>query len=398
MKAINKIIGAALLTLSLNSFAGDCPALTGQLTVGKAEGADFATLTDAVNALKCGGVSGPVTIFLESGTYNEHVVLSAIPGTSAFNTVTFEAKSGNNADAIISYTAADATVALNGVSYVSFENVTIDHKTATYGNCVRVDGKSSHLRFKGVVFEGVEVARTGANSSTIYFSSSAQKTNITVEDCDINNGSTGIYKGGYSTDAPDGKTSITGSLFFNQYEAALALVNEDAPVITNNVVSTLSTYSAYKGINLENITNNMVVSNNIVTAANGSVGLSMKNCVAQTSGLGQVNNNSIAVGGNGETYGIYLSGSTDNQVLNFNRIKLTITGGAPTANQAYYKNIGSGNNINMMNNIMYDLNTGGYTILGNSYKDMFNQLPAQSNPALSVSANGIMIEKVTPVR
>ena len=128
------------------------------------------------------------------------------------------------------------------------------------------------------------------------------------------------------------------------------------------------------------------------------MGLSMKNCVAQVNSLGQINNNSIAVGGNGETYGIYLTGSTDNQVLNFNRIKLTLAGGAPAANQAYYKNAGSGNNINMMNNIMYDLNTGGYTILGNSYKDMFNQLPAQSNPALSVSANGIMIEKVTPVR
>jgi len=48
---------------------------------------------------------------------------------SAFNTVTFESKSGTNTDAVISYTAADATVAMNGVSYVSFENLTIDHKT-----------------------------------------------------------------------------------------------------------------------------------------------------------------------------------------------------------------------------------------------------------------------------
>ena len=398
MKALNKILGAALLAVSLNSFAGDCPALSGQLTIGKSEGADFATVTDAVNALKCGGVSGPVTLFLESGSYNERVVLSSIPGASAFNTVTFESKSGNNADAVITYTAADATVSMNGVSYVTFENLTIDHKTATYGNCVRVDGKTTNLRFKSVIFEGVESARTGANSSTVYFSSTAPKTNIAFEDCDINNGSTGIYKGGYSTDALDNKTSITGSLFFNQYETALTLVNEDAPVITNNVVSTLSTYTAYKGLSFENISNNMIISNNIVTAANGSIGLSMKNCVAQVNSLGQVNNNSIAVGGNGDTYGIYLSGSTDNQVLNFNRIKLTLAGGAPAANQAYYKNAGSGNNINMMNNIMYDLNTGGYTILGNSYKDMFNQLPAQSNPALSVSANGIMIEKVTPVR
>jgi hypothetical protein len=59
-------------------------------------------------------------------------------------------------------------------------------------------------------------------------------------------------------------------------------------------------------------------------------------------------------------------------------------------------NIGSGQNINLTNNIFFDLGTGGYTILGNTYKDYFNQLPPQSNQALSVSANGIMIEKVMP--
>jgi hypothetical protein len=52
----------------------------------------------------------------------------------------------------------------------------------------------------------------------------------------------------------------------------------------------------------------------------------------------------------------------------------------------------------MLNNIMYDLNNGGYTIIGNTYKDAFNQLPAQSNPSLSASANGIMIEKASPIK
>ena len=52
-----------------------------------------------------------------------------------------------------------------------------------------------------------------------------------------------------------------------------------------------------------------------------------------------------------------------------------------------------------MNNIFYDLNSGGYTILGNTYKDALNQLPPQSNPALSVSANGLMrLKKVVPIK
>src|SRR5687768_13055391 len=221
MNKLTTIIGALLLTISLNSMASDCPALSGNFTIGKSENADFGTVNDAVNALKCGGISGPVTMLLEDGTYNERAVLSAIPGSSAFNTIAFESKSGNNADVVISYGAADATVALNGTSYVTFENLTIDHKSSTYGSAMRVDGKSSNLRFKGVVFDGVEVTRTGANAATVHFADNAPMVDITFEDCEINNGSIGISKGGKSPETMDSKTTISGTLFFNQYEKGL---------------------------------------------------------------------------------------------------------------------------------------------------------------------------------
>jgi hypothetical protein len=396
MNKLKTIFGAAILGLTLQSFAGECPALSGQYTVGNAETSDFASISDATTALKCGGVSSPVTFLIEDGVYQERIVLSSIEGASAFNTVTFESASGNNTEVVLSYSTSDATMVLNNTSYVTFENLTIDHKAGTYGNVIRIDGKSSNLTFKGVVFDGVDNSRTGANSAVVYFTPSAPKQSINFEDCEINNGSVGIQKGGLSADSRDSKTSITGTLFFNQNEASLLLSNEEAPVITNNVFSSLSTYKGFKAISLENVSSNVMISNNIINAANGSVGLAMNNCEGKPTDLGQINNNSIAVGGTDQTYGLYLTGSTNNQVLNFNRVKLTING-TQTATQAYYKNEGSGDNVNMMNNIFYDLNTGGYTIIGNTYKDYFNQLPSQSNPSLSVSANGIMIEKVSPI-
>lgn len=393
MNKLTSFLSVALISFSFSAFASDCNPLSGHYIIGSSEKADFSTFADALNALKCGGVSGPVIFTVESGTYNEKLALNSIPGASAVNNINFEA----SADAVISYTAADATVSLNGASYITFENLTIDHKAATYGNCVKVDGKSSNLRFKSVVFNGVEVARPGANNATIYFGSEAAKSDIDFEDCEVNNGSSGIYMSGPGGDQLNTKVSVSGTLFFNQFESGLALSNADAPVITNNVFSTLSTFNDYKAISLENISGSLVVSNNIVNAANGSIGLEMNNCVAEKQNLGQINNNSIAVGGRNDVYGIYLTGSTDNQVINFNRVKLTLEG-RQAPDQAFYKNAGSGNNVNMMNNIFYDLNSGGYTILGNTYKDAFNQLPAQSNPALSVSANGLMIEKVVPIK
>lgn len=397
MNKLSTLIGAAMLTLSVNSYAGECPSLNGKYVIGKSEEADFSTINDAINALKCGGVSGSVNFLIEEGKYNEKISLSTIQGADAFNNITFESKSGNNSDVVISYGSGDATVLLNGTAYVNFERLTIDHKSGTYGNTVRIDGKSNHVGFKGVVFNGIEGNVTGANNAVVYYTSSATKTDMVIEDCEINNGSTGILKGGSTAENADTKTTISGTLFFNQYENGMSLTNEDAPVITNNVVSSLSAMKGYKGVNLDNAMNTLVVSNNIINAANGTYGLVLNNCSAQNTNLGQVTNNSIAVGGNGETYGLYLAGTTDNQVLNFNRIKLTITG-AQAANQAYYRNMGSGNNINMLNNIFYDLATGGYTIIGNTYKDNFNQLPAQSNPTLSVSANGLMVEKVSPIK
>ena len=161
------------------------------------------------------------------------------------------------------------------------------------------------------------------------------------------------------------------------------------------MVSSVSNNKNYKAIALDGVTGSLIISNNVVNAVNGTYGLSMNNCVAENNNYASVTNNSVNVGGESAMYGLYLSGSTDNVVFNFNRVKLT-PAKQTASNQAYYRNAGTGANINLLNNIFFDLNTGGYTILGNTYKDFFNQLPSQSNSSLSVSANGIMIEKVMP--
>lgn len=389
------ITALALSPISLGVFAGDCNPLSGEFRIGKAD-ADYPSVSAAVNALKCGGVNGPVTFLLEDGKYAENIDLAAINGVSAQNTVTFESAKGNNSDVVISSSSPDLayTVGLNGTTNVSFENLTIENKTGNTGNAVRIDGPAKNIRFKNVVFDGAERAATGANSAVIYSTPMGFKANISIEDCEVNNGSMGICKGG--SNSPDIRTSISGTLFFNQYESAINLNNETSPIISNNVVSSVSNYKSYKAIAFENVGGSMIVSNNVVNAVNGSYGIAMNNCEGSKENYGSVTNNSVNVGGENNMYGLYLTGSTDNIVFNFNRVKLTPASTASASNYGYYKNSGNGGNINLMNNIFFDLNTGGYTILGNTYKDFFNQLPSQSNPSLSVSANGIMIEKVTP--
>jgi hypothetical protein len=393
MNKLTSLFAASLLTISFNAQAGDCPALSGNYSIGKS-GADFTTISDAVKALDCGGVAGEVTFKIEDGTYNETLTLTNIKGATALNPVRFQSKSGDNTTVVIAGKGSNATVQLNGTQWVAFENLTIDHKAAVSGNAVKVDGKAAHIQFKSVVFEGVENANNEA--AVIYFTNSAPKSYMAFEDCEINNGSVGIQKGGTDARNMDSHTTIIGSTFFNQSVAGVMLSNEDAPEVTNNVISSLSNATNFAGVSLTNVMNSMVVSNNIINAKNGAYGIDMNNCMAQVTNYSQVSNNSIAVGGT-KTAGVHISGNTDNVSLNFNRIKLSIEG-EQTAQQSYYKNEGEGMNINLTNNILYDLNTGGYTIIGNTYNDYFNQLPSQGNLTLSASANGVMIEKVSPIK
>ena len=388
MKCPTTFLTAAILLLSQGLFAATCPSLSGEFTIGKSDNADFSSLQEAGNALMCGGISSPVTFRLESGTYNEKISFSSIPGTSAINTIVFESKSGQKSDVIVS-NSSDATILLNGTSYVSFENITVDHKSATFGNCVRAEGKAGHLVFKNVIFDGVDAAGKGTGSAVINMTSSSAKSDIAILDCEINNGSIGICKSGMNAEARDRNTIISDNLLFNQSEAGIELTNEDAPEILSNVVSSTSSFEGFKAIVLDNASNQIIVTKNIINAPNGATGLELNNCEAEATSLGQITNNSIV----SNNSGISINGSTDNQILNFNRVKLSINGG----NKTYYANAGTGNNINMMNNIFFDLATGSYTIIGNSYKDFFNQLPSQ-NSQMNASANAISIEKVSPIK
>jgi hypothetical protein len=394
MNKLHSLFAATFLTLSLNSFAGDCPALSGEYIIGPSEETDFSTITEAFAALNCGGVEGPVSFSIESGTYNERATLSNVRGVSAFNTITFTSQSGEMEDVVISYNTTDATVVLVGTSYITFEHLTFDHQASTYGNCVRVDGEANHLRFKGVKFNGVEMERMGDINATVYFTSIAAKTDIIFDGCEVNNGSIGICKAGISTSIPDNQTTITGTVFFDQHEAGMMLSNEAAPVITSNIINTLSANSRYTGISLANVSGSLVVNRNTINVANSATGILMMDCIAHNAHPGQIISNTIGISARQQAYGIRVSGTTNHQVIDLNIIKLMVNK-ADATTQAFYHNTSSGNNISMMNSTFYDLSSGIYHVHSDSFKpDSGNK----TNPSMTASAHGGSLEKGSVIR
>ena len=127
------------------SIYGCDSALRGTYTIGGA-GADFATINDALMPMMNCGISGPVTFNINTGTYNESMILTgAIPGSSTTNTVTFTS-TANNADSVQIYVSG-TTCSLTEVANVRFKNITLGTQSSTGEKAVLLNGSCTNIEF-----------------------------------------------------------------------------------------------------------------------------------------------------------------------------------------------------------------------------------------------------------
>ncbi|MGH7741437.1 MAG: beta strand repeat-containing protein, partial [Candidatus Eiseniibacteriota bacterium] len=140
-------------------------ALSGTHVIGT--GGDYPTFAAAATDLIARGVSGPVTFQAVTGTYTESLVLSAIPGASSTNRVTFMAQSGfpgNVAlqNASLLGTGLDSPIELNSAQYVTFNAMTIQSSSSVgtgSSALVWIAGTTSNISFTNCVFNTVGSGR-----------------------------------------------------------------------------------------------------------------------------------------------------------------------------------------------------------------------------------------------
>jgi pectin methylesterase-like acyl-CoA thioesterase len=98
-------------------------------------GGSYATLTTAVADLISKGVNSPVIFKLKTGTFNEQVIIGAIPGASTTNLITFEAESGNAQDVLLTFPSTSTNnyvIRFDNASFITFRNVRIEPTGPTY--------------------------------------------------------------------------------------------------------------------------------------------------------------------------------------------------------------------------------------------------------------------------
>ena len=297
------------------------------------------------------GVSGPVVINVNAGTYTEQIRIPYIQGVSSTNRITFQSTDSDSTVVILQYDSPNGdsnyVVMLDSSSFISFKQITLKALDVVYMRVVCIDSGSHHVDFLNNVFRGLPVSNTTKKL--------VESTGDCNDSCNIflNNvfidGSIGIELIGKDGN-PESGTQITNNTFLNQYFRGISLGYQNAPVITDNIIRTNSDDNAFTGIAITETINDFRITNNQIITKNTTGGLGMRFYHADGDPVnkGIVGNNFITVNTTGNTtYGIYTYYSENIRLL-YNSVNIT---GDNEESEAFRYHCSSSVGIEVYNNI-----------------------------------------------
>lgn len=130
--------------------------LSGAYTIG-GWGADYSSILPAFLDLQAQGLSGPVELLVNNGTFVESwdLDMAGFAGLSAQNTITLRSASGDSSGVTVEYGTPDVGTALWGFAnmrHIRFEDITWKHTAPDGATLFRVDGDMIDVRFTGNAF------------------------------------------------------------------------------------------------------------------------------------------------------------------------------------------------------------------------------------------------------
>ena len=345
-------------TLSYSFYICD-EILNGTYTLGGAN-ADFQNFTELVGVLTNCGISGPVTINVNPGIYNEQLLFeNQINGANAINTVLIKSVTNNRDDVTIIYDPETngSIVNFDSVKFITLENLTFKTNLKTDITLIKFESFSSNININSCKL-----------ISPISNLSDVKGIRAYGEQIDSNTITNNLIIGGYLGIEFKGHTSnwlnnnvITNNTINDVNFSGISVFNHNSIIIDNNIIkrTTFNSTQLYSvGIRVLSILNYSIKNNNINIDFNNngygiSVGQAGKDIVG---GYADIINNSIIIGGNSSNstvYGINIMNITDSRV--FHNSILLKTGG----NLAASINIGGlSTTLDLRNNIFCNTSSG----------------------------------------
>ena len=345
-------------------------------------GTNFASFADASNFLTC-GIAGPVTFNVTPGTYNEQLLLDQISGTSATNTIRF-----NGNAATISFTSANTNergiIKLNGTDYVTIDNLIIEATgttTSQYGYGVHLLNDADYNTISNCTINITTTPATVSSTSYagIIVNSSASGTATTTGDtrCDFNTftgntitgGNTGISLIANSGTAMIHGNKVTNNVINDFYTNGIHLNGNNNAIIENNNLGRASRPNGgeFRGINMESVNLNTMISRNSIHDPFGSIGtttvaaygIRLSSVDATVNNENVISNNMIYnfIGSTGTHNGILVN-SSDHGKYYFNSIRLDDASASAGNTRGLYVQATAVAGLDIRNNI-FSIGRGG---------------------------------------
>ncbi|MCF8297277.1 MAG: hypothetical protein K9J13_07025, partial [Saprospiraceae bacterium] len=357
----------------------NCTPLSGPYTIGPS--GDFLNFSYAVNTMDICGISGPVTFNVASGTYTEQINFASISGLSSTNTITFQSASGDSTDVNLTYAPTTSTtnwtVRLNGVSHITFKNLTLSSTGVTYGRVVEfINGADTNVFTNNQI-----IAPVGTSSSFAgFYSYTGYSNDNLIQNNRIVNGYYGMYIRGQSTTNLASGWRILNNIFEDQYTYGIYTYYLDAPVISGNTINATTSYTSFYGIfSGYSMNNTQITKNQISYSSTTGYCIYLNGCNNGThTNDALIANNFISQNTNITRYGIY---QTNCQDINYYHNSINIIGLA-TSSRCIYMTGATTSGIEIKNNILSN-KANGYAIYSNvattAYTSDYNNLYTTGN-------------------
>ncbi len=295
------------------SFTTACAApLSGAYTInpGMATGGtNFNSFNDALAGLSSCGVSAAVTFNVVAGTYTENIVLTEIPGASAVNKVIFNGGSASTAEITHTSTTDEPTIYFDGADHVEIRNMTISNNSTSDGWGILLENSadsntvdSCHIKMP--VTTTTDIIGIVASNSLSFETSTGDNANyLTISNCTITGGETGVHlTGGSSSASHNLGNKIINNVFRNQDDHGIEVDGQTDLLVEGNDVDSLNN-SGGDGIYLTDVNDFEVLANRVVAPDWGIYVTDGNDGYSATVNSRVINNMSIS----STDYGIYLS-------------------------------------------------------------------------------------------
>lgn len=233
------------------------PALSGVYTIGGAS-PDFNTFTEAVEAMKRGGIVDSVRFDVRNGTYNEQISIPSITGADGENAIVFQSEQMDSSKVKLVGTNSSTdnyVVQLDSANGVTFRYMNIyptysgGYTTLFYitNGCKNINITQCNLvnRVQSTVLDNANVVIRYQNSGARSFQ------NIKLTRNHFLKGSYAIYADGYSYTVKGEGLLIGDNQMEDQYYISLEISEVNNVVIRNNKIFHNSVQYTYGyGINL----------------------------------------------------------------------------------------------------------------------------------------------------